>query len=255
MRKVFAVLGWLASAAVAVALVTMLSPDVALASMQGMETIVVPALAGMGTVRYAVKTERIQALRRMATPQQSGDLEAVPWQIFHTLDFTSAVTTRLRFFAVPPVSINTGNMDTGGMLTAPNWFSIACFGFDVERRPTITAAAAATGATDDVQQLLLTGQPVWTLKISGKDYGPFRLSPIHGTGIAGGILSTGADESLQNSNAGPVGDGGWYWDHSVIIPPNVSFSVEVVWNAALTLTAETTPLTFSMFGTMFRRVL
>lgn len=206
-------------------------------------------------IRYAVQAQRIAALRAAATPQQSGDLEATPWQLFHTQTYTSASTVRQVFFSTAPTSVNNGNMDAAGMLTAPNWFSIACHGFDINQ-----ASAAATGDNtgelNDVALLSLKAQSVWTLTISGKKYGQFRVSPIHGTGYAAGQIAIGATVTdVQLGNFGPVGDGGWYWDHAVIIPPNVGFNIEVVYASAQTLASSNSDLTWSMFGTLFRRVL
>lgn len=226
-----------------------------LATLAGPEAIsnMVAGFAAAGMVRYAVEAQRIQNLRRQATPQASGDLEAVPWELYDTQTYVSAATTRLRFFNTAPATINLGNMEAAGMLPAPNWMSVACFGFDVLNDA--SEDAAELGALDDIQKLLLVGQPVWTLTISNKAYGPFRLSPIHGTGYAQGVVATGTADTVQVGAVGPVGDGGWYWDHSVIIPPNVAFNVEVVWGAAQTLAFGDTPLTFHIFGTLFRRVL
>lgn len=217
--------------------------------------VAVPLLGAVGTIRYAVKSERIQQLRKQATPQAAGDLEAIPWELYDTQTYLSATTTRLVFFNTAPATPNIGNMDAAGQLTAPNWFSIACFGLDILND--VSTSATTVGALDDVAKLMLVGQPVWTLTISGKKYGPFRLSAIHGTSFAqGGIASAIATPGTAQVGAnGPAGDGGWYWDHAVIIPPNVGFNIEVVWGAAQTLDFGNTPLTLHMFGTMFRRVL
>jgi hypothetical protein len=255
-RATLGVLGW-AIGAMCVALMVSLAfpPDVGAQITTGVESWAVPLLGLAGSIRYAVKAERIQQLRRQATPQASGDLEAVPWTLHDTQTYVSGTTTRLVFYSTAPASPNVGNMDAAGQLTAPNWFSIACFGFDILND--VSTAASQVGALDDVAKLMLVGQPVWTLTISGKKYGPFRLSSIHGTGFAqGGLASAIATPgSIQVGANGPAGDGGWYWDHAVIIPPNVGFNIEVVWAAAQTLDFGNTPLTFHMFGTMLRRVL
>ena len=255
-RATLGVLGWACGFIFAALLVSLALPhDLGAQVATGMEHVAVPLLGALGSIRYAVKSERIQQLRRNATPQASGDLEAVPWELFHTLTYVSGTTVRLNFYATAPATINTGNMDAAGMLTAPNWFSIACFGFDVEND--VSTSATTVGALDDISKLFLVGQPVWTLKLSGKNYGQFRLSSIHGTGFAQGQLASAiaTPGTAQQGSWGPAGDGGWYWDHAVIIPPSVGFSVEVVWAAAQTLDFGDTPLTFHMFGTMFRRVL
>lgn len=255
-RATLGVLGW-AIGAITMALVLSLAlpHDVGAQLSTGLEHFAVPLLGAVGSIRYAVKAERIQQLRRNATPQASGDLEAIPWELYDTQTYTSAATTRLVFYNTAPATPNVGNMDAAGQLTAPNWFSIACFGFDILND--VSTSASTVGGMDDVAKLMFVGQPVWTLTISGKKYGPFRLSAIHGTGFAQGQLAgtTAAGGSTQYAANGPAGDGGWYWDHAVIIPPNVGFSVEVVWAAAQTLDFGNTPLTFHMFGTLFRRVL
>jgi hypothetical protein len=204
-------------------------------------------------IRYAVRAEQVARLRAAATPQAAGELEAVPWEVFNTQTYASTATTRLTFFQNAPATLFTGNMEAAGMFTAPNWFSIACFGLDVE--DDATEAAAETGALDDIAKLILVGQPVWTLKLSGKNYGQFRLSTMHGTAFAAGQLATGTADTIQIGNVGPVGDGGWYWDNAVIIPPNVGWNITVEWAAAQTLVTAEVPLTMHIFGVLFRRVL
>lgn len=255
-RATLGVLGWAIGAICVALMVSLALPhDVGAQLSTGLEHFAVPLLGAVGSIRYAVKAEKIQQLRRNATPQASGDLEAVPWSLHDTQTYTSATTTRLVFFNTAPATPNIGNMDAAGQLTAPNWFSIACFGFDILND--VSTSATTVGALDDIQKLMLVGQPVWTLTISGKKYGPFRLSSIHGTGYAQGPIASAiaTPGTAQVGANGPAGDGGWYWDHAVIIPPNVGFNIEVVWAAAQTLDFGNTPLTFSMFGTLFRRVL
>jgi hypothetical protein len=249
-------LGWACGFIFAALLVSLALPhDAAAMVTLNVEHWAIPLLGAAGTIRYAVRAERISQLRKMATPQASGDLEATPWELYDTQTYVSAATTRLVFFNTAPATPNAGNMEAAGQLTAPNWFSIACFGFDILND--VSTAATQVGALDDVAKLMLVGQPVWTLTLSGKKYGPFRLSPIHGTGFAQGQLASAiaTPGSIQVGANGPAGDGGWYWDHAIIIPPNVGFNIEVVWLAAQTLDFGDTPLTFHMFGSLFRRVL
>ena len=210
-------------------------------------------------VSFPVIPRTKDALIQMATAPGGPNMsEAVPWMLNDTETYTSTATVELRFFATTKNSRQLSNMETAGQLPTPQFFEAYYQGLDLLVPPSTTAALDSWG---DVWALVFgtgtaaQGGPSWTLLMSGKQYGPFPLSTLHGTSgphgngygstVAGGFIEYG-----QNS----VPDGGWCWNGSLMIPPTVGFNIVCQWPAAVTLTANTA-LRMNLLGTLHRRIL
>jgi len=199
-------------------------------------------------------------LQEMANPPAGkGVSEAVPWMFYDTETYTDNVTTTLNFFRTTKTGIGASNMRLAGQLPAPEYFEVYFVGLDVLAPP---AAAAATPVEwNDVWQILFgsgaagTGGPTWNFIMSGKEYGPFPLSTLHGTGGlhgSGGGVAAGPLGGLHQTNSVP--DGGFCVAGAIMIPPTVGFVINVVWPVAVNISANR-DLRINMLGTLHRRVL
>lgn len=208
----------------------------------------------MGIATRVVPKTR-QQLYALAYPETANQPEAISHIIFDTQQYVSGTTTTLTFFATQQSDPTLSNLDQAGAFTDPQWFELHNWGLDILADAT-TAAGGETGALDDIQKLMLVGRPVFTFFMSNKQYGPYPLSFLHGSGGAQGVGygTFTAEESIQvGNNSFP--DGGWNWRGNVIIPPKVGFKVQVQWSAAQTLAIGNTQLRLFNAGVLHRRVL
>lgn len=200
--------------------------------------------------RFKVAT-RAQ-LRQMSTPPSGASPEAIWHQFYDTQDYVSATTTTLTFFATPNVDLTLSNMETGGQLSDPQWLSIYDITLDFLSQNT-TQAAGLLGELNDLSLLLKVGRPTWTLTISDKNYGPYSLTVLHGTGGPSGTIDAGTlAAGIQYANNMPTP--GWNYKGSLIIPPKTSFRIVVNFGAAQTTTLTPLPMRISLFGILSRRV-
>lgn len=205
---------------------------------------------GFGT-RFNAAT-RAQ-LRARSTAPSGASPEAIWQQFYDTQNYVSTVTTRLQFFQVTNVSQNVTNMTAGGQFPDPQWLSIYDITCDFLNSLTHNAAAAAAGQLNDIQLLLLVGNPFWVLSISDKRYGPYSLTTLHGTG--GGVGNVTAGGAISQQYGTNCLSPGWNYKGTLIIPPKTNWNMEVVWAAAQTLALDPTPIRLSLFGILSRRVL
>lgn len=203
----------------------------------------------------AIQPLDASTLNVLANPQLSGMGESIPFILYDTQLYTSAVTTEQQFFRAAVNDDTLSNMQAGGTLPDPYYMQLFNFGFDILNDLT-TAAGAEVGIIDDIQKLMLVSRSIWTLTISDKSYGPYPLSFLHTSGGASGMGwgSFTAEESLQYGN-NSVPDGGWNWYGSVIIPPRVNFGTKVKYAAAQTLNGGNPYCRFWISGILHRRVL
>jgi len=198
------------------------------------------------------KTASRAQLRRMSTPPSGASPEAIWHQFYDTQNYLTGATTNLVFFAAPNADRTLTNLETGGQLSDPQWLSIYDITCDFLTQNT-SQAAGVLGELNDLSLLLKVGRPTWTLTISDKNYGPYSLTTLHGTGgpvgaIDAGTLAVGIQ--YANNTLSP----GWNYKGSLIIPPKTSFRISVAWSAAQATTLATVPIRLSLFGILSRRV-
>jgi hypothetical protein len=208
----------------------------------------------MARMRVVARTRG--ALARDASPQNAQQPEALPWVLFDTQAWTTAVTTTQTYFTTVQNDKTLGNMEGPGQLPDPQYFEIHYIGLDFLLTPNFLAAAAATGPANDIAAFLFAQRGIWTFNVSNKRVGPFPLSFLHGSGGPTGYASTNSATTgkFEVANNG-VFDGGYCVGGAIIIPPKVSFDITLQLAAAATL--QTTPLNVRvwMAGALYRRVL
>lgn len=204
---------------------------------------------GFGT-RF--KTASRAQLRAASTPPSGASPEAIWHQFYDTQNYLTAATTVLTFFSTPNADRTITNLETGGQLSDPQWLSIYDITCDFLTQNT-SQAAGILGELNDLSLLLKVGRATWTLTISDKNYGPYSLTTLHGTGgpvgtVDAGTLAIGIQ--YANNTLSP----GWNYKGSLIIPPKTSFRIVLNWSAAQATTLATVPLRLSLFGILSRRV-
>lgn len=192
-------------------------------------------------------------LSRAANPSAPGGPEAIWHQLYDTQTYVDNTTTRLTFFQTTNVDPTITNMQGASQLPAPQYFTIYDITCDIIQPNTVSAAASVVGAYNDLFLLLLDGRPTWTLSISDKQYGPYSLSSLHATGGPVGGVDAGTAAEIHQWGTNAMSPG-WNYNGSIIIPPNVNFSIQVNWSAAQNLVANRL-IRLSMFGILSRRVL
>ncbi len=208
----------------------------------------------MARMRVVARTR--PALARAANPQSAKEPEALPWVLFDTQSWTTAVDATKTYFTAVQNDKTLGNMEGPGQLPDPQYYEIHYIGCDFLLQEQFQAAAAATGPITDILQFLFAQRGIFTFNISNKRVGPFPLSFLHASGGATGYVSTNSATTgkVEFANNG-IFDGGFCVGGALLIPPKVSFDVTVQLAAAPTL--NTSPLNVRVWlaGALYRRVL
>lgn len=204
-----------------------------------------------GSKFRALNRAQIQAA---ATPPSGRAQEAIWHAVYDTQTYTDNSTTRLVFFQSTNSDKTLSNMEASGQFPSPQSFQIhnICVDF-ITAAPLSTAAGGVDGDLNDLALLMWAGRPTWTLTISSKQYGPYPLTALHGTGGPTGFGwgTFTAEESLQYARNEP--SPGWNYYGRIIIPEQVSFSLEMNWAAAQNISADYR-IRCTMFGVLNRRV-
>lgn len=202
-------------------------------------------------MKFPVRARTLRELAEMAEPtaESGGQSEALAWTFYDTALYTSTATTRLEFFTTTRANRQLSNL-TGRGLPTPQYFEVFSFNLDV-----LTPAGNSTPLEDTWEVLNGTGTggqggPTWQFELADKVTGPFPLRTLQGLGAVNGFTTQVTTEYAQNGNGG----GGYWQDGAIVIPPNQTFSIVLVWPAALTLSANR-DLVVSMTGVLHRRIL
>lgn len=214
-------------------------------------------------MRYPIKSRSIQELKRLTTPQAvaAGQSEVVPYVLYDTVAYTSAVDTQLSYFQTVQTDKSLGNMQAGGQLVADRYMEIWGITIDPLIADTSTGAGRV-GAWADMSDLMWTGRPTFSFVMDDKRIGPFPCSFFH---ASGGITGFGYNQEIttagivapvseEHANWG-VFDGGFWVGGSVIIPPQSGFQVTLDWPTAVTLQGGNPFVRVSFAGALHRNVL
>lgn len=186
----------------------------------------------------SLRARSFAAEAQKAIPPSGRSPEAIWHVAYDTKTYTDNTTVSLNFFdAVNVGTLDLSNMEIGGQFPAPQIFDIHGIMLDAWTAAPVSTSATVTGNINDLYLLLFVGRPRWTLTIQQKNYGPYPLSTLHGTGapVVFGFSSDGA-EILQvaSTDRSP----GWNYNGSLTIPPQTAFQFNITWAAAQDLTAD-----------------
>lgn len=192
-------------------------------------------------------------LTAMLTPSDPRQPESVPYILYDTQQYVSGATTLLSFFQTVNPDKTLTNMETSGVLPAPQHFEIHSIFVDVLNRPSVGAGTVA-GQIDDLSALFHIGRATITYASSGKRWGPIparACGPISAiNGAVGATLTAPA-----NIQAGWRDyNGGFPINGQFIIPPSQSFGFDMAFAAAQTLAGGNTYISMSLLGVLHRRV-
>lgn len=212
-------------------------------------------------MNHPVIPHTMDELGKLGTPgpNVSGNMEALPYELYDTQTFTSAVTTSLTFFTQADTANGfLTNMSQGGQLPNPDMFMPYYATLDILGAPPGNFARLA-----DMYNLLFgtgaAGAPYATFSYASKTYpgrGGYALDSLSGNGGPTGFSTRAA---VEYANNGFVGAGGFSFGQdregnaSILILPLQAFSWQLRWSAAVTLTANV-QIKMTMHGTYYRQI-
>jgi hypothetical protein len=194
--------------------------------------------------------------------QWAGQIERVGWMWWDTQTYVSGTTTQLTNWFNLRATRDLSNMEVAFQLAAPKAFLIRAFRFFVKQRPRAVTPVAVTGpqtgAFDNIAQLINTG--TWRFVIGNKDYAIDPLWALTaGGGAAGSMcMATSAGgasiyvDYAQNGIADPRAV--YTLSTPIFLAPQINFTAEATWPAALTLAGGDTTISFALDGDLLRPV-
>ncbi|HEX3698902.1 MAG TPA: hypothetical protein VH374_26265 [Polyangia bacterium] len=190
-----------------------------------------------------------------ATPQTGGSAEVIFHQFYDTQPFTTASTLSNTYFATPNVDKSITNLPQGGQLPAPQLFQIYDVCFDILPTVPVSTSAGVAGILTDMALMLFGSaqRPRWLLNISDKNYGPYSLTTLHGTGGPTGWTSGAEVATIQFAKNDP--SPGWNYLGQQTIKQQVNFFVSVIWAATATIQDVVPQTRLSLFGVLNRATL
>jgi hypothetical protein len=178
-------------------------------------------------------------------------LEVVPHIIYDTATYTTAVTTDLPFFQTNRATADLTNLQTPGLLPAPQSFLIQNISVGFKVQPFTNSQTANNTAQlsllNDLVLLINTG--IFRMVIGEKRYGPWPLSRLPLSTFVKGML-TDAGATAANLVASYANTDGPLYAlmPNLLIAPLQQFSVNIQWPAgAVTLTTSAvTPMVLTV---------
>lgn len=196
-----------------------------------------------------------QAVLNAATPPSGRSQEAIWDQRYDSQTYPTTGVTSLTFFTATNADKTLSNMEAAGQFPAPQSFQIHQICADIfPSAAGASSSATIAGNVDDMQKILFQARATWTLVISSKQYGPYSLTTLHGTGGPQGMISStvaAVSEQHARNEVSP----GWNYCGGLIIPEQTSFSIVVNFQGTLVPVAVTHLIRLSLFGVLQRRVL
>jgi len=211
----------------------------------------------MSTNLPGIYTDYYPAQYQAYNTQYKGQIESIGWKWWDTQTYISTTTTSLTQFFNVRATVDLANMEVAFQLAAPKAFLIRAVRFFVKFRPftvtTVTTGSTQVGALDDVAQLINTG--VFQLTIGNKVYNLEPLWALTAGGGASGVLASGSTVSqsyAQNGIADPRAVN--TISKPLFIGPQINFTAQITWPAALTLASGNTNITVLLDGDLLRPV-
>lgn len=201
-------------------------------------------------MRHPVHPYTADALKKRDTPDvvQGGNLEAYAHILYSHSLYLSAATTELEFFQADG---NRRQTNAVRQLPSPQYFLVYGIHVDYYVDPDVAAWQdhwqLANGVANSVT---LDGGPTLTFTYADKDYGPWPLACLHGTGALTGF---GTATGLNYAN-NYIPDGGFFQDGGILLAPNQSYRAMIQWPFPVTLARGNTQIKVSLSGTHYRKI-
>lgn len=207
--------------------------------------------------RIKIRPKTRAQLQMLANPESANQPEALPWVLYDTQAWTTAVTASNTYFGTVQGDKTLGNMEGPGQLPDPQYFEIAYWGVDFLLAAVNAAAPVVTISPQaDIISFLFTNRGTFEFNISNKRIGPFPMSFFHASGGPTGFgwSNSATTARFEYANNG-IFDGGFCVENAIIIPPKLGFDVTLRTFAPVTL--GVTPLNVRVWqaGVLHRRVL
>lgn len=212
----------------------------------------------MSDVRRVSDIENFPPEYKAYNTQYPGPKEVVGWMLWGHQIYVSAATLQLTLFNRTHATLDDGNMEVAGQLSAPKGFFLRSIRFFPKFLPQNTANAAAgatqTGILHDMAQLLNTG--TLRLVVGSKEYVhvPLWMLPQGGGPVP--IICTGDVAVIPDYATNGIADPRAVYSLAkpLFIAPQMSFFVTLTWPAAITLVAGDTDVMVALEGDMVRPI-
>lgn len=204
-------------------------------------------------IRPKTDAATFQGLVARGNPTSALQPEAFRDVLYDTQDITTT-TTVANFFATVQTDKTLGNLSTAGALPAATFFAINCISAELLISPAAGGAVGGNGISD-AGLILIAARPIVQFTIADKTYGPF---PLVYAGAAGGMDIQGVGTTTADTNfagmAGIAPNGGYFFGNTLILLPNVQFTLSVTLSSAQASLSATRKLRIALHGTRYRRV-
>ena len=208
-------------------------------------------MSGFGAPIRALPTAVVEA---NATPQSGNAAEVIWHQLYDTQTYVDNTTARLEFFTQASNDRTITNMSTPGILPRFQTLQMHNVCLDVLSIIPLTTSTTVAGVLNDLALLTIGAahRPTWTFNLSSKDYGPYSVSALHGTGGPDGFgWGGGATESFQYARNATWP--GWNYRGNMTIREQVPFFLAINWAAPVDMSADKR-LRLSLFGVLNRNI-
>ena len=204
-------------------------------------------------IRPHTDTQTFQSLVARGNPTSAVQPEAFRDVLYDTQSVTST-TTSLNYFATVQTDKTLGNLSVAGSLPAATFFAISAISSEL-LCPVAAGGATGGNSITDASLILISARPIIQLTIADKTYGPF---PLAYAGAAGGMDAQAGGTTTADTNFFGIGqsgpNGGYFFGNTIILLPNVQFSLSVTLSAAQGSLSASRNLRVSLHGTRYRRV-
>lgn len=200
---------------------------------------------------FPVRARTLKTLAKMSQPEtvEGGQSEALSWQLYDTVVYTSGTSTNLTLFTTARANRFLSNLNGTG-LPSPQYFEVYYWGIDVLRVPGNTDVIGDVWRIVNGTGTAGQGAPTWAFTLANKEMGPFPLRGLGGLGGPTGFTTRTGQEYANNNTLLST----FCSDGAVVIPPVQSFEINLRWPAAVTLSGNV-DLQVWMYGVLHRRVL
>lgn len=193
-------------------------------------------------MKVPVVGRTLAQLQDLTTPKavDGGNMEVFRHHLYDTQTYPAAGTAApLTFFQNTNADQSLCNLQQAATLPDPDYMQVFYIQCDILLG---TSDLTIPLAWRDMDRIIRLGRPVLSLRVQGKDYGPWKLTAVHGSGapVLDGF-SDGAGAGVvshEYASNGPI-DGGWCQDGSMWLTPKTAFTARILWGNPLAVAADT----------------
>lgn len=180
--------------------------------------------------------------------------QTISWIWYDKLLYTSGTTVLLTYFNAIRATLDLGNMVVAGALQGMQAFVVKAIRVYIETQTVVAGAVPLSG--NDVARLINNG--VLSFTVGQKNYGIWPLHALPaGSGVYNPMAGAGGEAANEFSSGAQNGFPDprciYTLEHPLLIEPQISFSAQIQWPAAQTLSGNLS-ITTMLDGSLVRPV-